>query len=60
MWKELRLLDGIIQNTTVFYDDEYFTYKDICAKWMSSCFKNDILDLDYVMDEVIFIKKKLF
>lgn len=52
VWKELRLLDDIIQNITLFYDDEYFTYTDICAKWMGSCFKNDILNLDTVIDEV--------
>jgi hypothetical protein len=52
VWKELRLLDGIIQNMTVYHDYEYFTYKDICAKWMSECFQNDILNLDYIMDDV--------
>lgn len=52
VWKELRLLDELIQNATVYYDEEYFTYKDICAKWMSECFHNDILNLDYVLEEV--------
>lgn len=52
VWKELRLLDGYIQNMTVFYDDEYFTYKDICARWLSDCFQNDILNLDYIMEDV--------
>ncbi|GJQ75560.1 hypothetical protein Trydic_g17642 [Trypoxylus dichotomus] len=52
IWKELRLLDDLIQNATVFFEDEYFTYQDICAKWNNECFKNDILNLDYVMDEV--------
>ncbi|XP_063921586.1 patched domain-containing protein 3 [Zophobas morio] len=52
VWKELRLLDGIIQNMTVYHDDDYFTYKDICARWMSDCFQNDILNLDYIMDDV--------
>lgn len=52
IWKELRLLDDIIRNVTVYYDDEYFTYSDICAKWMSECFQNDILNLDYVIEDV--------
>ncbi|XP_044755811.1 patched domain-containing protein 3 isoform X1 [Coccinella septempunctata] len=52
IWKELRLLDGLIQNMTVFYNDEYFTYKDICARWQSECFQNDILNLDYIIDDV--------
>lgn len=46
------MLDDIIQNMTVFHDDEYFNYRDICAKWMSDCFQNNILNLDYIMDEV--------
>lgn len=52
IWKELRLLDGIIRNLTVFYDDEYYKYEDICAKWLSECFQNDILNLDYVIEDV--------
>lgn len=52
IWKELRLLDGIIRNITVFYEEEYFRYEDICAKWMSECFQNDILNLDYVIEDV--------
>lgn len=56
VWKELRQLDEQIQNMTVFYDDEYFTYKQICAKWLTDCFQNDILNLDYIMEDVsIFI-----
>ncbi|KAI4461441.1 patched-related [Holotrichia oblita] len=51
VWKELRLLDDLIQNATVLYEDEYFTYQDICAKWNNECFKNDILNLDYIIDE---------
>lgn len=46
------MLDNIIQNTTVQYEDEYFTYQDICAKWINECFKNDILNLDYILDDV--------
>lgn len=52
VWKEMRLLDGYIQNMTVQHDDEYFTYKEICAKWMTDCFNNDILNLDYIMEDV--------
>lgn len=52
VWKELRLLDGLIQNMTVYHNEEYYTYKEICAKWMTECFQNDILNLDYIIDEV--------
>lgn len=52
IWKELRLLDEMIQNTTAQYEGDVFTYRDVCAKWINECFQNDILNLDYVMDEI--------
>ncbi|XP_030763532.1 patched domain-containing protein 3 isoform X2 [Sitophilus oryzae] len=52
VWKEIRMLDELIQNMTVIYENEYFTYNDICAKWMTECFQNDILNLDYIMEDV--------
>lgn len=52
VWKELRYLDDLIHNMTVNYQNEYFTYNDICAKWFDECFQNDILNLEYIMEEV--------
>lgn len=52
VWKELRELDNLIQNMTVVYNDDTFTYKDICARWLDDCFQNDILNLDYIIDDV--------
>lgn len=52
VWKELRLLDGIIQNATVHFDGETFTYRDACARWENECFTNDILNLDQIIDDV--------
>lgn len=52
VWKELRILDDIIQNTTVEYDGDTFSYKDICAKWENECYTNDILNLDFILPEV--------
>lgn len=52
VFKELRILDQLIQNTTVFQDGEEFKYADVCAKWQDECFNNDILSLDKIMDEV--------
>lgn len=51
VWKELRMLDDIIQNTTVEYEGESFTYKQICAMWENECYTNDILNLDYILPE---------
>ncbi|XP_013119437.1 patched domain-containing protein 3 [Stomoxys calcitrans] len=52
IFKELRQLDDIIQNSTVTYDGETFTYKDACARWENECFENDVLNLDYIMDDI--------
>lgn len=52
VWKELRILDDIIQNTTVEYDGEVFSYRQICARWEEECFTNDILNLDYILPDV--------
>ncbi|GLH02013.1 Patched domain-containing protein 3 [Gryllus bimaculatus] len=47
IWAELRLLDQIIQNATVAWEDEEtFTYRDVCARWIDQCFHNDILNLE--------------
>ncbi|PSN48726.1 hypothetical protein C0J52_08794 [Blattella germanica] len=53
IFHELRMLDELIQNATVQWDDEeVFTYRDVCARWVDQCFQNDILNLDYIIDEV--------
>ncbi|XP_023294117.2 patched domain-containing protein 3 [Lucilia cuprina] len=52
IFQELRQLDNIIQNATVTYEGETFTYKDTCARWENECFENDILNLDYIMDDI--------
>ncbi|XP_048522309.1 patched domain-containing protein 3 [Dendroctonus ponderosae] len=52
VWKEMRQLDDLIQNMTVHFQEEQFNYSNICAKWMDECFQNDILNLEYIMDEV--------
>lgn len=52
IFQELRILDDMIQNATVTYEGESYTYKDICAKWENECFSNDILNLDFLMDDV--------
>lgn len=46
------MLDELIQNTTAHYGEETFTYRDICAKWINECYKNDILNLHHIMGEI--------
>lgn len=53
VFQELRTLDNLIQNATAEYDGEKYTYRDICARWEGDCFQNDILNLDYIMDEIL-------
>jgi Patched family len=52
VWQELRLLDDIIQNATVTYEGETFTYHEACARWENECFTNDILNLDHIIEDV--------
>lgn len=54
IWKELRTLDEIVRNATIVWGPENVAYRydDICARWIDQCFPNDILNLDYVMNEV--------
>ncbi|XP_068145808.1 patched domain-containing protein 3 [Drosophila tropicalis] len=52
IFQELRQLDNIIQNATVTYDGDTYTYKDNCARWENECFENDILNLDAIMDDI--------
>ncbi|XP_037941334.1 patched domain-containing protein 3-like [Teleopsis dalmanni] len=52
IFKELRQLDDIIQNATVHFEGDAFTYKDACARWENECFSNDILNLDFIMDDI--------
>ncbi|XP_077302916.1 patched domain-containing protein [Arctopsyche grandis] len=52
VFKELRILDEIVQNVTAVWEDQTYSYGDICAMWMDHCFSNNILNLDYIIDEV--------
>ncbi|XP_043494898.1 patched domain-containing protein 3 [Polistes fuscatus] len=52
IWNELRELDRIIREVKVKYEDEIFTYEEICARWLNECFNNDILNLHHVIQDV--------
>lgn len=62
VFQELRMLDDMIQNETTTYEacEETFSYRDVCAKWENECFQNDILNLDYLMDDVSILIFMLF
>lgn len=52
VFQELRQLDNLIQNASVHYDGEFYSYNDICARWGDECFANDILNLDQILGDV--------
>lgn len=52
VFKELRLLDELIRNATVNFEGESYTYREACARWENECYTNDILNLDYIIDDV--------
>lgn len=50
---EIVLLDRIIRNLTIDYDDFQLTFDDICAKLNEQCFNsNTVLDLAYQIKEI--------
>ncbi|XP_070168172.1 patched domain-containing protein 3 [Polyergus mexicanus] len=52
IWEELMKLDQLIKNIKAKYENEEFTYEQICARWLDECFTNDILNLHHVIDDV--------
>lgn len=52
-------MDAMVQNATATYNDETFTYQDICARNDGYCFENNILTLNDIMDDVSFQLYKL-
>ncbi|KMQ86971.1 patched domain-containing protein 3 [Lasius niger] len=50
IWEELMELDRIIRNAKAKYENDVFTYEQICARWLDECFTNDILNLHRVIE----------
>lgn len=49
VWDELQLLDQIIRNATITFEDENYTFDKVCAKWQNKCVENDILNLRHII-----------
>jgi patched domain-containing protein len=60
IWNELRMLDDLIQNATVKWEDTTYTYKDVCAKWLGHCYYNNILNLDTIIPQVSILPNPTF
>lgn len=59
MFKELVQLDEMIRNAHVSYEDETFTYQNICAKNEYGCYENNLLYLNEFMGDVRFKQNHL-
>lgn len=44
VFDEIVQLDRLIKNMTIKFDDDPYTYEDLCARSEGKCFENDILD----------------
>ncbi|XP_064454991.1 patched domain-containing protein 3-like [Ornithodoros turicata] len=52
IWDEIMLLDSIIKNMTVAWDDDVWRYEQICARDGPLCYPNDLLDFYPIIDEI--------
>ncbi|XP_043461962.1 patched domain-containing protein 3 isoform X1 [Leptopilina heterotoma] len=52
VWDELQLLDQIIRNATITFEDENYTFDKVCARWQNKCVENDILNLRHIIPQV--------
>ncbi|XP_064456461.1 patched domain-containing protein 3-like [Ornithodoros turicata] len=52
IWDEIMLLDSIIKNMTVTWDDDVWKYEQICARDGPLCYPNDLLDFYPIIDEI--------
>lgn len=57
VFEEIVLLDALIQNITIDYDDVSYRYSDLCAKMNGKCAPNNILDF---ADKVGDLEEKKF
>lgn len=52
VWDEIIMLDQIIKNMTVLWDDDIWTYEQICARNGRPCYPNDMLDFYPYIDQI--------
>lgn len=52
VWDEIMLLDQIIKNMTVLWDDDIWMYEQICARDGRHCYPNDMLDFYPYIDQI--------
>jgi len=48
-WDELLEFDQIVQNISINYKNQVYTYTDLCSRWADECHQNDILDMATLM-----------
>ncbi|XP_040070232.1 patched domain-containing protein 3 [Ixodes scapularis] len=52
VWDEIIMLDQIIKNMTVLWDDDIWTYEQICARNGRPCYPNEMLDFYPYIDQI--------
>lgn len=52
IWEEILHLDKAIRDFQITYEDNTYSYKDLCAVWKGECFKNLVLDLHDYIDSI--------
>ena len=52
IWNEVMLLDQMLKNMTIWWDDSPWKYDDMCARHDGKCWNNDILDFDNRIDDI--------
>lgn len=52
VWDEIALLDQIIKNMTVEWDDDLWTYEQVCARDGRFCYPNELLDFYPYIDQI--------
>ncbi|KAL7632548.1 UNVERIFIED_CONTAM: hypothetical protein RMT77_017115 [Armadillidium vulgare] len=53
IWNEIMAFDSRVRATNIIFDEDLYTYHNVCAKWDGSCFENKILNLDELMPEIL-------
>lgn len=46
------MLDRLVHNISIDWDDETFTYSSLCAGWEGECYENDIIELEESIDDI--------
>ena len=52
IWEDLMALDEAVKNLTIDWEDETYTFQDVCAKKNGNCLTNQVFNLNEYMYEI--------